>query len=372
MNKIEIEDKVESSEAFFTGKFGDKGVKAYPGVALTAVALVVVILFGIMGTFLLYVSSSGGLSAAGYLNGHKAYYIANAGIEFALAELKSTSSITDQTVTYDGGEFTITNMSLTDTTYRLSSTGTIGKYTRNIQMDYYFVNVLPTYFEGASMSWNLVEWEEDGSTQDVSGTFDGKPEPVISGENNEPLITSGSGEPFTLAAWIRLDSIWTNPNTRMVIVSLYQDQNRGYALYLDGDLVGGEVYAQVGIRYGDYYTVATNSNVNDREWHLVAGVAERNGNNISTKIYVDAVLFSDMVERAPGNPVTGSVDSYSIGGWDDTGTSGDYFNGVINSVGVYDQVELTQEELQQIYQQIPDTSGTPGYTIIQVSTVSEF
>ena len=132
------------------------------------------------------------------------------------------------------------------------------------------------------------------------------------------------------------------------------------------------MYAQVGIRYGDYYTVATNSNVNDREWHLVAGVAERNGNNISTKIYVDAVLFSDMVERAPGNPVTGSVDSYSIGGWDDTGTSGDYFNGVINSVGVYDQVELTQEELQQIYQQIPDTSGTPGYTIIQVSTVSEF
>ena len=238
MNKIEIEDKVESSEAFFTGMFGDKGVKAYPGVALTAVALVVVILFGIMGTFLLYVSSSGGLSAAGYLNGHKAYYIANAGIEFALAELKSTSSITDQTVTYDGGEFSITNMSLTDTTYRLSSTGTIGKYTRNIQMDYYFVNVLPTYFEGASMSWNLVEWEVDGSTQDVSGTFNGEPEPVISGENNEPLITSGSGEPFTLAAWIRLDSIWTNPNTRMVIVSLYQDQNRGYALYLDGDLVG--------------------------------------------------------------------------------------------------------------------------------------
>jgi len=356
-DKIKIKIKI---------KIKDKGIKAYPGVALTAVALVVVILFGIMGTFLLYISSSGGLSAAGFLNGHKAYYIAHSGIEYALNELAVMDTIVNETVSFGDGQFTITNTALSDTTYRLKSVGTIGKYTRNIQMDYYYVNIKPVPFEGAHLVMDLTDWKDNG---DISGDFDGTEVPVVSDTAGESIIEGGNDDPFTISAWVRLNPLWDDPDTRMVIASLYQDADKTYALFLEGGTVSGEVVAKVALRYRDVEFVADNSDVNDGEWHLVTGSAVRNGNLISCMIYVDDTQYADLTQREPGNPVTGNVVYVSIGSWSPDG--GDYFSGSISSVGVYQEM-LTEEDVSALYYANPDVSGSSGNLITRLLTVSEF
>jgi hypothetical protein len=348
-------------------KVKDEGIKAYPGVALTAVALVVVILFGIMGSFLLYISSSGGLSAAGFLNGHKAYYIAHSGVEYALNELAATDTIVNETVSFGDGQFTITNTALTDTTFRLRSVGSIGKYTRNIQMDYYYINITPNPFEGAEMSWDLTQWDE--GTSDISGDFDGTEVPVVADTAGESIIEAGNDNPFTISAWVKLDPVWDDPDTRMVIASLYQDADKTYALFLEGGTVSGEVVAKVALRYRDVEFVANNSDVNDGEWHLVTGAAVRNGNTISCMIYVDDTQYADLTQREPGNPVTGDVVYVSIGSWSPEG--GDYFSGSISSVGVYQEM-LTEEDVSELYYANPDVSGSAGSLITQILSVSEF
>lgn len=334
--------------------------------ALTAVALVVVILFGIMGSFLLYISSSGGLSAAGFLNGHKAYYIAHSGIEYALNELAVTNTIVNETVSFGDGQFTITNTALTDTTFRLRSVGNIEKYTRNIQMDYYYVNIKPVPFEGAYLSMDLTDWQDKG---DISGDFDGTQDPVLSGTEDESILESGNNEPFTLAAWIRLDPVWDDPDEVMVIASMYQDDDKTYALFLEGGTVGGETVAKVALRYRNVVFVADNSDVNDGEWHLVVGSANRSGNTITCKIFVDDTEYADISQRAPGNVITGNVVNWSIGSWSPEG--GDYFSGSISSVGVYQEM-LTEEDVSELYYANPDVSGSAGNLITRLLTVSEF
>jgi len=355
----------EMSETYFTGE--DKGIKAYPGIALTAVALVVVILFGIMGTFLLYISSSGGLSAAGFLNGHKAYYIADAGIEYALNELAVMDTIVNETVSFGDGQFTITNTALTDTTFRLRSVGSIGKYTRNIQMDYYYVNVLPVYFEGASLNWDLVEYDPagDGNLIDAS-YFDGTYDPILSDDTNEPII---SNYPVSLAAWVLVEPDMATGEYRVIVSLVQHGGDHTYALFL----IGIDSEAKLGIRIKDYDFIADDPgyDLNDNEWHLVAAVVEgKIGKTFIVSAYVDGVEYD--VSKQGGNlPITGTVDEWYIVAWNET-ASGDEFSGYINSVGVYDQEALTQEDLQEMYTYAPDTSGSAGYVLTQITSVSEF
>ncbi|RKY49475.1 MAG: hypothetical protein DRP86_05205 [Candidatus Neomarinimicrobiota bacterium] len=344
-----------------------KHIKAYPGIALTAVALVVVILFGIMGTFLLYISSSGGLSAAGFLNGHKAYYIADAGIEYALNQLMLNDTIINQTVNYDDGQFTITNTALSDTTYRLKSVGSVGKYIRNIQMDYYYVNVLPTYFEGATLSWDLIEYDPEGDGDPVDTSyFDGTYDPILSEDTNEPII---SNYPVTLAAWILIDPDMVTGEYRVVVSLVQHGGDHTYALFT----VGINNEAKLGIRVKDFDFIAEDSgyDLNDNEWHLIAAVVEgKIDNTFIISAYVDGVEY-DVSKKGGNLPITGTVDEWYIGAWNETET-GDEFSGYINSVGVYDQTALTQEDFQEMYTYAPDTSGAPGYIIARVNSVSEF
>ncbi len=345
-------------------------LKAYPGIALTAVALVVVILFGMMGTFLLYISSSGGLSAAGFLNGHKAYYIADAGIEYALNELAVTGTIVNETVSFGDGQFTITNTALTDTTFRLRSVGSLEKYTRNIQMDYYYVNIEPTPFEGADFIWNLEEYEtEDGSIVDTS-YFDGTYDPILSDDTNDPII---SNYPVILAAWVLVEPDMVTGEYRVIVSLVQHGGDHTYALFL----IGIDSEAKLGIRIkdekDDFIADDPGYDLNDNEWHLVAAVVEgKIDNTFIISAYVDGVAYD--VSRQGGNlPITGIVDEWYIGAWNET-ASGDEFYGYINSVGVYDDVpeDQLQEYLEKMYTYKPDTSGPAGNIITQILSVSEF
>lgn len=340
--------------------------KAYPGIALTGIALVVIILFGMMGAFLLYISSSGGQSAAGFLNGHKAYYIANAGIEYAMNELQTLKTITNQSIPYGGGTFTITNTPLSDTTFRLISQGTLGKYARNIRLDYYYVNVKPTPFDGAYLAYDLTDWESSG---DISNDFDGTNDPVVTDTTSENIIDPGNSEPFTISAWVQVDPIWTDPTNVMVIASMYQDKDKVYALFLEGGTVSGNIVAKVGLRYRDAEFVADDSDVNDGKLHLVTAAAVRDGNKITCNIFVDDTRCMNITEKEPGNPITGNVNHITIGSWYPEG--GNYFSGSINSVGIYHDF-LTEDEVAEIYYSNPDLFGDAGSIITQILSISEF
>jgi hypothetical protein len=223
-----------------------KGIKAYPGVALTAVAIVVVILFGIMGSFLLYISSSGGLSAAGFLNGHKAYYIANAGIEYALSELFASDTITNETFTYDDGTFTKTLTNVNDTIFILTLEGNVGKYNRILTMHYSMGGGAGGSGGGGGAS---IYVEEEIVVHTTSLTFSGS---NLSGPNSTAIFEEG------------LVTSDLNGGSSIAVSTLYFDgdvyldggnASLGNASYPDAIYVNGDLTLWGGSRnvYGDVY-----------------------------------------------------------------------------------------------------------------------
>ncbi|MDD5583405.1 MAG: hypothetical protein PHS99_09420 [Candidatus Marinimicrobia bacterium] len=236
--------------------------KAYPGIALTGIALVVIILFGMMGAFLLYISSSGGQSAAGFLNGHKAYYIANAGIEYAMNELFATDTIIDQTINYDDGSFTKTLSSINDSVFLLKSEGNIGKYSRTLKM----------YYKISGSGSQSIYVEENIVVHTTHITFQGN---TLTGPNCTAIIEGGfSSDDINGGATLAVSNLYFDGDVNLDGGSAsLGSQSAPGAIYVNGNLTlwsgGRSVYGDIYVNgnfalkdakiYGDVYV---NGNVN--------------------------------------------------------------------------------------------------------------
>ena len=141
-------------------------------------------------------------------------------------------------------------------------------------------------------------------------------------------ILDTSGDSFTMSAWIK-----SNKTTRQTIISEYQNGVCGeFTFWLDistGIPVfhdGSGLYS-----YG-------NTSVNDGQWHYVTFVSDIS----NSYIYVDGKL------DALNSDVNWQNHSSSVDVRIGSTVSGDYFNGLIDDVRIYNYAR-NQEQIMQDY-----------------------
>ncbi|MHC4158437.1 MAG: LamG-like jellyroll fold domain-containing protein [Planctomycetota bacterium] len=155
--------------------------------------------------------------------------------------------------------------------------------------------------------------------------------------SNEPNFDFGPDTDFTVCAWINTTAILD----RRRIVNKCESGHEpytGFSLYMDPPGI-------VKFRLkddADVVIVETTTSVNDGSWHFVAGVADRDGD---IKIYhngipedTDSLALVDNINNNIPVAVGRSMDY-----------DGQYFDGKIDDVRIYDRA-LTTEEIEQLYQ----------------------
>ncbi len=161
--------------------------------------------------------------------------------------------------------------------------------------------------------------------------------------NNTQIINS---YPFTLTAWIKTDK-----SVVQTILSLEDKDapNITYSIFINSSGTAVARAENTGAKDARSTTA-----VNNGAWHYIAGVF---ASATSRAVYVDGVIEGTNADSVSYNT---AVDSFDIGR---TGTStpGNYFNGTIDEVRIYN-VELSLEQIRADYR-----AGAANYDTITPS-----
>jgi hypothetical protein len=145
-------------------------------------------------------------------------------------------------------------------------------------------------------------------------------------------ILQGSYPEISIACWVRHgQSQWQNIVERSV-----WDKSDGIGLLMD--------YNGTSVTFGHYGIVGASSKVNvqDNQWHHVAGTMRQSGSDYVYSIYVDGKL-DNTATNSMG--LTATEHGWAIGARYD-GTWG--YHGLIEDVRIYDRA-LSDSEIQAIY-----------------------
>jgi hypothetical protein len=145
-------------------------------------------------------------------------------------------------------------------------------------------------------------------------------------------ILQGSYKEISIACWVKhAQSQWQNIVERSV-----WDNPDGIGLLMD--------YNGTSVTFGHYGIVGASSKVNvqDNQWHHVAGTMRQSGSDYVYSIYVDGKL-DNTATNATG--LTATRNGWAIGARYD-GTWG--YRGLIEDVRIYDRA-LSDSEIQAIY-----------------------
>jgi hypothetical protein len=138
---------------------------------------------------------------------------------------------------------------------------------------------------------------------------------------------------FTVAAWVKVSSV-SNAGYQTVVCKQYDAGNQNYTLYIHNNKA--EItFQRAPIATGSGQVATGTTNLNDNEWHYLAGTFD--GANL--KIYVDGVLETNTASAF--TPLTSNLD-FSIGAWP---TGDNPLTGNIDEVSVWNFAR-TQTDIQ--------------------------
>ncbi len=171
-------------------------------------------------------------------------------------------------------------------------------------------------------------------------SFDGSDDKV---SFSTPPSTSGS---FSVAAWVKIDSTsWFHP-----VVTNFTP---GMDIELKGWRFGvnnGKVCLQLWDCWEEPYEALGTTTLSTSKWYLIAATYDSSGG--AMKVYVNGA--DDTSGSPTGDYTTG--DNFGIG-WDGTDFPySDYFDGLIDSVAVYN-AKLSSTQVQQLW----DSGDKSGY-----------
>ena len=145
-------------------------------------------------------------------------------------------------------------------------------------------------------------------------------------------ILQGGFPEITIACWVKHGtSQWQN-----IVERSSWDKSDGIGLMMD--------YNTKSVSFGHYGIVAATSkiNVQDSQWHHVAGAMRQSGSDYIYSIYVDGTLDSTAT-NAMG--LTATENGWAIGArYDGTWT----YQGLVEDVRIYDRA-LSESEIAAIY-----------------------
>ncbi|RLI98258.1 MAG: hypothetical protein DRO99_01145, partial [Candidatus Aenigmatarchaeota archaeon] len=168
-------------------------------------------------------------------------------------------------------------------------------------------------------------------------SFDGLDDYITMGDPADGSLDFGTGS-FTVASWFK-SSESTDSGT-IITKGGTSSSSRGYRIRLNSN---GAIWVAAsggdGINRPD---CSIGSGYNDGRWHHVAGVYERNDDEII--VYADGSYLGvcDISSISGQSLDTGS--NFNIG----TYGSGQWFNGTIDEVGIWDRA-LSSDEVKQLY-----------------------
>jgi hypothetical protein len=148
-------------------------------------------------------------------------------------------------------------------------------------------------------------------------------------------ILQGSYNGITIACWVRHSrSTWQTVVERSV-----WNRSDGIGLCMDNNGSGVD-FGHYG--RGDY--VRSKTDVQDGQWHHIAGTMSKSGGNYIYRIYVDGKL-DNSITNSMGLPATSgawAIGARSNGGWP--------YKGLIGDVRIFDRA-LSPSEIRKIYNQ---------------------
>jgi len=167
--------------------------------------------------------------------------------------------------------------------------------------------------------------------------FDGVDDYIDIADNTDFLINT-----FTISLWMKTSSVFQIA----MLAESTTGQQQGYQLSLATD---GRVFLDVGDGTDTWCATAdcvySTSNLNDGNWyHIVATYGDSNGN---AEMYVNGIRES--VTTLNGNIVHDPNDPFSIGRQAWQSGSGNYFDGEIDEVRIYNRV-LDSEEVKALFE----------------------
>jgi len=184
-----------------------------------------------------------------------------------------------------------------------------------------------------------------------AGSFDANSSTYIEGKNT--AFGSKGDEQKTVIAWVK--SSTTIPGNLPVIANGYN----GDSYHIDVLPGGGAVFS-VGAVKATY----TGSNLLDGQWHMVAGVLDRIGNNSVLRIYVDGLLKQTTTVAAFS--IADARNGLFIGRR--YNTEYQYFDGLIDDVSVWDRA-LAGVEISKLFENVGYYSKNGQFSFDRIQRV---
>ncbi|MDY0017801.1 MAG: LamG-like jellyroll fold domain-containing protein [Candidatus Delongbacteria bacterium] len=164
----------------------------------------------------------------------------------------------------------------------------------------------------------------------------------------------------SVSVWIKTTQQIPGEGARIYSKGTHGGTQPGYAVMLYPGQNGKTAFI-FGID-GHEHIVLSNSVVNDGKWHLITGIADRDGN---AQLYIDRVKETSQVSISPHalSDLASSTYNASIGvSYCTNGIPGalsEYFNGTIDEVRVFMRA-LSQQDVDQLYANYLPPEGLSG------------
>ncbi|MFD4261342.1 LamG-like jellyroll fold domain-containing protein [Streptomyces sp. NPDC058534] len=159
-----------------------------------------------------------------------------------------------------------------------------------------------------------VSWQADGG----GAAFDGTGSQIVT---DGPVLKTGGGRSFTVAAWVRLSAV---PGTFATAVSQDSDTASGFYLQYSSE-DGGWAFSRPGLRAVGSTAPATGV------WAHLTGVCD--GRTRTLRLYVNGVREAE-IDDTGAAPATGA---FMIGRASYDGTAADFFPGAVRDVRAFDR-----------------------------------
>ena len=192
-------------------------------------------------------------------------------------------------------------------------------------------------------------------------SFDGVNDYVDCG--NDDSLSWGSAD-YSICAWVKRAGDFGYVN---VIVGKHVGWGDYRGWYLRFGIPGGTNKLEFNNNYDSSWNgngvVKSDEEYTDQNWHYICGVLD--GGNNKVRLYVDAIE----IENDAGSNTYDINNSASL--WIGAKSNGEYFNGIIDEVRIYNRA-LTANEIKELYEHhkptLTITSPTAG-TIVSTPTI---
>ena len=169
-------------------------------------------------------------------------------------------------------------------------------------------------------------WE--GSDRGIGLDFNGTTDDLDCGNAASLNITDA----VTLSVWVKCNTTTYNYD-RIICKGTW----KGYQIFTDtDDRIYFRVYAG-----GATYTTTVSSSLGLNEWHHIVATYDKDGGTDNVNLYIDGVIDRD-------ETTTGVIDPGSDNIYVGSGITGDFFEGSINNVTMYD-CALTGAQVKFLY-----------------------